>query len=97
MKTLLQNARCIVTCDDNDSILRGADVLMEDGVISAIGHLGAVQVLGLRRQNIVPEQPPVPPERDAPGTSPRLWRNHVMVEVKRDAGTSIRSCDDRRP
>ena len=43
MKTLLQNARCIVTCDDNDSILRGADVLMEDGVISAIGHLGAVQ------------------------------------------------------
>ena len=43
MKTLLQNARCIVTCDDNDSILRGADVLMEDGVISAIGQLGAVQ------------------------------------------------------
>ena len=43
MKTLLQNARCIVTCDDNDSILRGADVLMEDGVISAIGHLGSVQ------------------------------------------------------
>ena len=43
MKTLLQNARCIVTCDDNDSILRGADVLMEDGVIAAIGHLGSVQ------------------------------------------------------
>ncbi len=43
MKTLLQNARCIVTCDDNDSILRGADVLMEDGVISAIGHLDMVQ------------------------------------------------------
>ena len=43
MKTLLQNARCIVTCDDNDSILRGADVLMEDGVIAAIGQLGAVQ------------------------------------------------------
>ena len=43
MKTLLQNARCIVTCDDKDSILRGADVLMEDGVIAAIGHLGAVQ------------------------------------------------------
>jgi len=43
MKTLLQNARCIVTCDDIDSILRGADVLMEDGVISAIGHLGAVR------------------------------------------------------
>ena len=43
MKTLLQNARCIVTCDDNDSILRGADVLIEDSVIAAIGHLGAVQ------------------------------------------------------
>ena len=43
MKTLLQNARCIVTCDDNDSILRGADVLMEDGAIAAIGHLGTVQ------------------------------------------------------
>ena len=33
MKTLLKNARCIVTCDDNDAILRGADVLMQDGVI----------------------------------------------------------------
>ena len=42
MKTLLQNARCIVTCDDNDSILRGADVLLQDGVISAIGTLGNV-------------------------------------------------------
>ena len=42
MKTLLKNARCIVTCDDNDSILRGADVLMQDGVIAAIGHLGDV-------------------------------------------------------
>ncbi len=43
MKTLLQNARCIVTCDDNDTILRGADVLMQDGVIAAIGDLGSVQ------------------------------------------------------
>ncbi len=43
MKTLLQNARCIVTCDDQDTILRGADLLMEDGVIAAIGHLGAVE------------------------------------------------------
>ncbi|MEN6634694.1 MAG: 8-oxoguanine deaminase [Clostridiaceae bacterium] len=43
MKTLLQNARCIVTCDDNDSILRGADVLMENGVVTAIGKLGSVQ------------------------------------------------------
>ena len=43
MKTLLQNARCIVTCDDDDSILRGADVLLQDGVISVIGNLGGVQ------------------------------------------------------
>ena len=43
MKTLLQNARCIITCDDNDTILRGADVLMQDGVIAAIGKLGTVQ------------------------------------------------------
>ena len=43
MKTLLQNARCIVTCDDNDTILRGTDVLMQDGVIAAIGKLGTVQ------------------------------------------------------
>jgi len=43
MKTLLQNARCIVTCDDNDTILRGADVLMHDGVIAAIVNLGPVQ------------------------------------------------------
>lgn len=42
MKTLLQNARCIVTCDDNDTILRGADVLMQDGVIESIGNLGDV-------------------------------------------------------
>ena len=43
MKTLLQNARCIVTCDDQDTILRGADLLMQDGVIATIGHLGAVE------------------------------------------------------
>jgi cytosine/adenosine deaminase-related metal-dependent hydrolase len=43
MKTLLQNARCIVTCDDQDTILRGADLLMQDGVIAAIGHLDAVE------------------------------------------------------
>ena len=43
MKTLLQNARCIVTCDDNDSILRGADVLMQDGVIAAVGKLGSIE------------------------------------------------------
>ena len=43
MRTLLQNARCIVTCDDHDTILRNADVLMQDGVIAAIGKLKNVQ------------------------------------------------------
>ncbi|MEA4913379.1 MAG: 8-oxoguanine deaminase [Christensenella sp.] len=43
MKTLLQNARCIVTCDDNDTILRSADILMQDGVIAAIGKLEQVE------------------------------------------------------
>ena len=43
MKTLLQNARCIVTCDDSDSILRGADLLIQDGVIAAIGRLGKAE------------------------------------------------------
>ncbi len=42
MKTLLQNARCIVTCDDADSVLRGADMLLDGGVIAQIGHLGNV-------------------------------------------------------
>jgi len=42
MKTLLQNARTIVTCDDADSILHGVDVLLEDGVIRSIGSLGNV-------------------------------------------------------
>ncbi len=42
MKTLLQNVRCVVTCDDADRVLRGADVLIEDGAIRTIGSLGAV-------------------------------------------------------
>ena len=42
MKTILKHARCIVTCDDRDSILRGTDVLIEDGVIVAIGQLDRV-------------------------------------------------------
>ena len=37
MKTLLKNARTIVTCDDNDAILHGADVLFDSGVIAGIG------------------------------------------------------------
>ena len=48
MKTILKHARCIVTCDDRDSILRGADVLIENGVIAKIGqldHAGADEVL----------------------------------------------------
>ena len=42
MKTILKHARCIVTCDDRDSILRGADVLIENGVIAKIGQLDHV-------------------------------------------------------
>lgn len=42
MKTLLKHARTVVTCDDSDSILRGADVLLEDGVIRSVGKLGDV-------------------------------------------------------
>lgn len=43
MKTLLKNARCIVTCDDQDSILRNTDLLMQDGVIAAIGKLDDIE------------------------------------------------------
>ncbi len=39
MKTLLKNAKCIVTCDDKDSILRNADILLEDGLIKMIGSV----------------------------------------------------------
>ena len=48
MKTILKQARCIVTCDDRDSILRGADVLIENGAIAKIGqldHMEADEVL----------------------------------------------------
>jgi cytosine/adenosine deaminase-related metal-dependent hydrolase len=37
MKTLLKNARTIVTCDDADTILHSADVLLDGGVIAGIG------------------------------------------------------------
>ena len=43
MKTILKHARCIVTCDDRDSILRGADVLIENGVIAKIGQLDPIE------------------------------------------------------
>lgn len=42
MRTLLKHARTVVTCDDSDSILHGADVLLEDGEIRLIGALGDV-------------------------------------------------------
>ena len=48
MKTILKHARCIVTCDDRDSILRGVDVFIENGVIAKIGqldHMEADEVL----------------------------------------------------
>lgn len=41
MKTLLKNARCVVTCDDSDRVLRGVDVLIGDGVIQKIGDCSA--------------------------------------------------------
>ena len=43
MKTILKHARCIVTCDDRDSILLGADVLIENGMIAKIGQLGHME------------------------------------------------------
>ena len=39
MRTLLKNARYIVTCDDADRILHGADILLADGRIAAIGSV----------------------------------------------------------
>ncbi len=44
MKTLLKNARTIVTCDDNDTILHGSDVLLEDGVIVGTGSFNPADV-----------------------------------------------------
>ncbi len=43
MKTLLKNARCVVTCDDKDRVLRGVDVLISDGVIQKIGDCDAAE------------------------------------------------------
>ncbi len=37
MKTLLKNARTVVTCDDSDAVLHGADVLLDSGVIAGTG------------------------------------------------------------
>ena len=34
---LLKNLRAVVTCDENDSVLRNVDLYCEDGVITAVG------------------------------------------------------------
>lgn len=39
MSVLFKNARAIVTCDDADTVLRGADLLMEGREIRALGKL----------------------------------------------------------
>ena len=43
---LIQNAKAIVTVDDHDTVLRGADMLVEDGKIKAIGQ--ALRAAGAR-------------------------------------------------
>ena len=40
MTTLIKNARAIVTCDDGDSVLHDADILLDGGVIAGIGRCG---------------------------------------------------------
>ena len=37
MKTLIQNAHTVVTCDDRDSILHNVDILLDGPAVSAIG------------------------------------------------------------
>ena len=57
MKTLLKQARTIVTCDDSDSILHGVDVLMEDGIIRSIGalaNLAADEIIDARKLILYP-------------------------------------------
>ncbi len=36
-ETLIQNASCILTMDDQRRDLRGADILIRDGVVAALG------------------------------------------------------------
>ncbi len=38
MKTLFRNARCVITCDDDDRILYGVDVLLDGARIALVGH-----------------------------------------------------------
>ena len=37
-RILLKNIRAVVTCDDGDRVLKNADMLIENGVIHALGH-----------------------------------------------------------
>lgn len=37
-RILLKNIRAVVTCDDGDRVLKNVDLLIEDGVIHALGH-----------------------------------------------------------
>ena len=37
-RILLKNIRAVVTCDDGDRVLKNVDLLIEDGVIRALGH-----------------------------------------------------------
>ena len=37
MTTLIRNIQALVTCDDQDRVLTGADLLIRDGRIAAIG------------------------------------------------------------
>lgn len=41
MKTLLKNVSTIVTCNDNDEVLRNTDVLLDGACIAQIGRIGA--------------------------------------------------------
>ncbi|MDO4572566.1 MAG: amidohydrolase family protein, partial [Clostridia bacterium] len=38
MTICIKNARAVVTCDDEDRVLRGADILLDGGRIAAIGR-----------------------------------------------------------
>lgn len=57
MRTLLKHARTVVTCDDADSILHGADVLLENGVIRSVGateNVAADEVIDASRLILYP-------------------------------------------
>ena len=41
MKTLLKNVSTVVTCNDQDEVLHGVDVLMDGAAIAGIGRFDA--------------------------------------------------------